>query len=313
VAHLIIISEREEDLKFAMELAKANSMEYQVALGVDDVTHAITAHRQCAVFWDAENEVTASAVGDTLMKFLPPSKVFAVTDGPLNGYPHLFRYPAFGHHLFRRYDSPAAALLSKLLGGAFLAHPFGLERYFEEGTPIRKIQLKRSSQKSPAVEAVQNVLTKLNLVSRVAAFTAQATDELLMNAIFDAPVDAKGKTTRKALARDIDFALNDNESVQLEFAHTEGYIGIRVRDQFGSLSIDTLLGFLRKDYQTGAYVPRKNDPGAGLGLNGIIQTGMSVLFISRPGDKTEVMIFVARTENYKTFRSGFRFLSILSE
>jgi hypothetical protein len=312
VAHLIIISRRDEDKAFGIALAKANSMDYGVAVGLEEVTHAITAHRQCAVLWDAENEHAASAVGDALLKFLPPSKVFAVTDGPLNSYPHLFRYPAFGHHLFRRYQDPAPGLMAKLLGGAFLTHPFGLDRYFPEGTPVKKIELKRSGQKSAAVEAVQKVLTKLNLTSRVAAFTAQATDELLMNAIFDAPVDGAGKTTRKSLARDIDFPLAEGEVVRLEFAHTDAYIGISVRDQFGSLSKDVLLGFLRKDYQTGAYVPRKNDPGAGLGLNGIIQTGMSVLFISRPGDKTEVMIFAARTENYKDFRAGFRFLSILA-
>ncbi len=55
---------------------------------------------------------------------------------------------------------------------------------------------------------------------------------------------------------------------------------------------------------------KKEEQGAGLGLLGTLHAGLSLLFIVKPGVRSDVMIFFPRTKSYKDFREGFRFLSI---
>jgi hypothetical protein len=83
-----------------------------------------------------------------------------------------------------------------------------------------------------------------------------------------------------------------------------------------SLKKETLLRFLAQDFHNSAYDPvrstAQSGAGAGLGLHGIHQAGLSLLFASAPGERTEVMIFFSMLASYKDFRSGFRFLSVLT-
>ena len=55
-----------------------------------------------------------------------------------------------------------------------------------------------SIQKQEAAEAVRQYLIQAKIPGRIANSVANAVDELLMNAIFDAPTDAFGKTIYSA-------------------------------------------------------------------------------------------------------------------
>jgi hypothetical protein len=164
------------------------------------------------------------------------------------------------------------------------------------------------------MEASQTVLRKLGLPSRIASATSQAIDELLMNAIFDAPVDKQGSHSRKREMRNAEFELGVREQVELELGWSDVAIGVRVSDNFGSLTKEELLAFLSKNYQEAAFSPAKaerQEKGSGLGLYGITQSGLSVLFVSKPGVRTEVILIIPRAPDVRQFRSSFRFLSIL--
>jgi len=58
---------------------------------------------------------------------------------------------------------------------------------------------------------------------------------------------------------------------------------------------------------------RRGDHGAGLGLSGTIQAGLSLIFITRPGQRTEVLLFFPKAVTFKSFREGFRFLSVFAD
>ncbi|MGZ3687998.1 MAG: hypothetical protein ACXWP5_15335 [Bdellovibrionota bacterium] len=312
-AHFLVISEKKEDIAFCTRVAASEKMELHVASSPQAVKDLLVDLKQVMVFWDAEDPRSLDNYEELIQRQVAPVKVFALTDGPLNEYQHLFKKKIFGHHLYRRFLDPAAFLYGRLATASITPHPFGLLRYFPADTKSQKIQLTRSTQKGAAVAAVQNYLKKVKVVSRLAAQVAQAADELLMNAIFDAPTLPGGEPSRRQLARSADFELKGRDIVELEIASTPELMGISVADQYGSLKKEAILGFFQKDYQEEAYKVRREDPGAGLGLYGISQAGVSLLFVSKPGLRTEVMIFFPRTENYKDFRSGFRFTSIISE
>jgi hypothetical protein len=311
-AQLLVISQREEDLRFGEFIAFANNMQVANALSPKQVKEAISANNQTVVFWGADDTEMASPIGEILGPLTSPSRVVAVTDGPLKEHPHLFKYPVFGHHFFRRFDNPAPILFSKIIGAAIEAQPFHLLRYFPAKTKGHQIKLTRSGQKGSAIVAIHKHLEKLGVANRLSTLVSQASDELIMNALFDAPTLPDGALMRRGTDRHADFELVDKEHVVVDISETEDYIGICIADKFGSLKKGLVLRFLGKDYQANEYVPRTDDPGAGLGILGIIQSGLSLLFVCKPGVRTEVMIFFPRSPNYKQFKMGFRFVSLLS-
>lgn len=311
-AQFIIFSEREEDVRLAEFAAFANDVPARRVSRAAELGQCLREAPDSVVLWDAGDPRRAEEVAPMLAHAGSLWRVFAVTDDPLHECAHLGRVPAFGHHLLRRYDEPAPTLYARLAGAALRGTPFGIARYFPEATPCRRITLTRSGQKTSAVEAVQNIFTKQNVNTRLSALVAQAVDELLMNAIFDAPVLPNGAPLRRGTERNADFELIQQEHVHVEVATAQDYVGIGVSDQFGSLRKSVLLGFLNKDYHDREYVLRKNDLGAGLGLNGIIQAGLSLIFACKPGVKTEVMLFFKKDATYRDFRGGFRFLSVLA-
>jgi hypothetical protein len=309
---LIAVSDREEDRRLAEFLAFSNDMPLTVLSKPELVARALGESPNSLVFWDAEDADRAALLAPIFARSVHPTRVFAVTDKGLNDYPHLAAYPIFAHHLFRRYDEPAPTLYARLIDAALRGTPLGLDRYFPEGAVNRKITITRSGQKRAAVEAIENFFIKQNVNTRLSALVAQGVDELLMNAIFDAPVLPNGMPLRRGADRASDFELIEQEHAHIEVASGDEYVGLCVGDQFGSLKKKVLMSFLHKDYQDEAYVLRKGDPGAGLGLHGIIQSGLSMVFVCQPNVRTEVMIFFARGANYRDFRSGFRFLSVIA-
>lgn len=311
-AKLLLISSRPEDRVVWQAVANVNHLELRVVNTLESVTKAVESERQVMVIWDCDQRESVLPVGEVLMQFVNPLRVFAVTDGPLNSYKDLFRVPAFCHHLVRRYDSPGPIMFSKLVLASSIPYPFGIERYVPAGTKVQRLTLTRSGQKLAAITAVENVLQKQKVTSRLATMVAQAVDELIMNAVFDAPLGADGIPNKRNIARDADFPLAPQEEIVISLADAREYFAVQVADPFGSLDKHTVLRFLRQDYQDTPYVPRTTDKGAGLGLHGIIQSGLSLLFVSRPGIRTEVTLFFKKAENFREFRESLRFVSIMS-
>jgi hypothetical protein len=310
--HFLIASSREEDQRFGEFLAFANDLPSKQVTTVEMLRRELTAHPKSVVLWDAEDAEKVISFSSVLANGTIPNRVFAVTTEPLNSYAHLAKAPVFSHHFFRRYDEPAPTLYARLVAAAIHPAPFGLARYFPETAEINDLPITRSGQKRAAVDAIQAFFVKQKVNSRLASLVAQTCDELIMNAVFDAPVLPNGLPLRRGTDRAVDFELIPQEHVHLQMASSDDYVGICVSDQFGSLKKSVLMGFLSKDYYDQSYEVRKSDPGAGLGLHGIVQSGISMVFLCKAGVRTEVMVFFAKGASYKSFRGGFRFLSVIA-
>jgi hypothetical protein len=311
---LIVVSEQQEDLAFGELVAMGNGLEFRPAAGKAEARAAILARPNSLVFWDVDDPVFGSSINEVLRGMVAPSRAFALMSQNVSHYPQLFRSStAFCHHVLRRYSDPAASLYSKLIASTSAASPYGLVRYFPDGCLTNRVRMTRSGQKRAVVDAVQGFMEKQGVISRMSALVAQAADELIMNAIFDAPVMPNGTPFRRGLDRNADFELAERERVEIEVAACEQYFGLAVADHFGSLRKSAVLSFIARDYQENQYVVRRNDVGAGLGLHVINQSGLSLLFTCKPGVRTEAMVFFKRCPSYKEFRTGFSFLSVLAD
>lgn len=317
---ILTISQREEDIVLGQDLAKANNLPHHAASSQHYIEKILTEFPQSIIFWDADHPgalrdkhpLFIKSTNQTLTRLTTPAKVFAVTTKPLNENEELNSLPCFGHHIFRRYIPPAPTLLSKLLGAALVSFPFGIDRYLPEGSESRTIKISQSKQKGPAVQAIQNVLERRGIPARLCSQVAQATDELLMNAIYDAPRTPEGAPLRKNMDRTQNVVLPNGETIELTISSCESYFAICVGDPYGTLKKETVLAFIRQNFKDSEYQPESGGH-TGLGINGVIQSGFSLLFVCRPKWRTEVYLFFPKVANYRDFRKGFRFLSLLSE
>lgn len=324
----VVISSRPEDIEFCKKIANRDKFDFHVFMNAKELDSFLVDYPNAIVFWDVDHKhaqtvghpASHQAIGGVLAKRSIPERVFALSDSALNEVPHLKGITPFGHYFLRFFQDPAPEIASRVIQAAVVKDPFDLSFYMPDGTQVQKIVITESAQKRAATDALHNIFLKRGLPSRLATAAAQAADELMINAIFDAPRTSEkmGKKStyqiahRSTMQRSENFILDMNESVSLEIASTATYIAICITDQFGSIRKEEILPFLKRDYSVTGYTPREGTSGA-LGINGIIGSGLSLLYLWRPGVKTHAILFLPVIDNFKAFRSAFRFFSFLSK
>lgn len=307
---ILLLSANPLDAEGVRRFAESIGTTVRSTVNRDEAWALMVQFPEAIVFWDVDDATRLEAVAALIATAAKVERVFAVGSQPLYSYPVLFRMVCFGHFLSRVPNYLDHPLLRKLANNALIATSTGLALCFPSGTRIQSIKLKSSGEKIAAVEAVNQFLLKIGVSDRVAQLAVQGADELLMNAIFDAPVNAEGVRFRKSVERSDQFNLDPRENITLEIASTDDYVGIGVCDSYGSFNRQTLGRFLSKNYSTGEYTIWKNDPGAGLGIYSLVHSGLSVRFASQAGVRTDAQVFFANTKSFKTFREGFRFVSV---
>ena len=152
---------------------------------------------------------------------------------------------------------------------------------------VKRIEIKQHPpQKEQTVNELENLLKKYKLSSRVVNHMLIISDELLMNALYDAPYsEEKGyiydQTPRNA-------PLNIDRPVYFELYETEGYLKVKVTDFFGSLKKPRTLYHLTRQFDKKEYEVDHSKAGAGIGLAQSFKKGASLSFICHPKEKTSV-------------------------
>ena len=314
------MTDRPEDLALCEAVCAVNGLTLFHDGAGAKITSFFQEHPDAVMFWDVDHPKAASpgaqnsvqSISQRLLRVKPHfDRIFVVSDNPLTELEHATHLAVFGHHLIRRYADPMPGIITRVIKASTMPDPFGIAKFAPAGVPIRKITLTESRHRTATIEALQNLYAKKGLPPGIVSNMAQAIDELLMNAIFDAPVDEHGFNYRKTVDRSSPLRLGTREAVTLELAEAPDHIIVSVADNFGSLDKETVMGFIRKDYASENYRSKANTVGAGLGVYGMTQSGQSLLFMSKPKERTEVLLYVPYTKSMKAYRNAFRFFGFI--
>jgi hypothetical protein len=224
---------------------------------------------------------------------------------------YLIQSPLFGHFILRNYGDAKAAgqHYGRLVKATLKERAFGLQDLLQEGSKIQVVKIPLTTQKQDAVEAVKNYLLVAKFQTRMATVIANAVDELLMNAMFDAPVDEIGKPLLSSTSRATSIKLEGQSAVEMHVGFDGTYIAISAVDLYGSLDKAKLLAHISKIYTEEEYKVRTSVAGAGIGLATVFRSGGSFFFVSDAKTKTEVTVFFKRTNSFREFKDQFRFIS----
>lgn len=160
---------------------------------------------------------------------------------------------------------------------------FGAEKYLLWGTSIEETVITRASQRTELVQALSTEIKSRGQSARVASMAMLVADELISNAVHNAPRDASGVFYRRELPRDSELALDERHQVRYRWGCDARYLAVEVTDAFGSLDRETILGALAKSNV------RETGEGAGMGISLAYRSCDHLVFNLAPGKRTQII------------------------
>jgi hypothetical protein len=113
-------------------------------------------------------------------------------------------------------------------------------------------------------------------------------EELLMNALYDAPVDDGGRQVFAEIDPHDRVKRRSPKPVSIRYAATDSQFAIAVRDRYGRLAKNTVLSYIEKCLRSPTQIDRKTY-GAGLGLYLVANAAASFIVNVAYGIATEVV------------------------
>jgi len=121
---------------------------------------------------------------------------------------------------------------------------FGLERFVPPDAPRLVRDLVASLDRDSLLEELEAFLTSTGIRSRMAALARDAVEELVTNAIYDAPTDETGRRIYADTDRRHTVFLPESARPRLEVALHGTHIAAAMSDPHGSLDVTTVRRFL---------------------------------------------------------------------
>ena len=157
-----------------------------------------------------------------------------------------------------------------------------------------------TEQRDATVSKVARFATRLGASNRVGDMLGELAHELLMNAMFDAPVDERGQP-KYALDRTAQLTLLEAERPTIRIASDGSQVIIQVIDPFGRLHRQHVFSGLERGLRRGELDASYG--GAGLGMAMCHNATTGLFFDVVAGEKTEVIAIFDLDLNVREFRT----------
>jgi CRP-like cAMP-binding protein len=166
---------------------------------------------------------------------------------------------------------------------------FGFEKYLSWGVDVQSRQVQSSLDRPKLRDEMIEYFTKLGIRTTFLERCNTVTEELLMNAIYDAPVDVQGHSIFNNLSRKTTVTLEPHQQGQLRYGSDGVFLAVSVTDPFGALTKDIIFKYLETCYHGNPESVESEKGGAGRGLHQIIENSDLTIFNVRSGIQTEVI------------------------
>lgn len=191
-------------------------------------------------------------------------------------------------------------LARRLASGSGSAAPPPLSAYLDWGFSAIELEVRTTADRDAAVGQIQQFVTNLQVPKRVSEMFGELGHELLMNAIYDAPVDMHGRP-KYALDRKADVRLADEERPNVRLATDGTKLVLQVRDPFGRLERKHVFEGLARGLAGGEM--DSSHGGAGLGMMVCHNSSSAMFFDVARGRHTEVTAVFELDMNLRELRT----------
>ena len=206
------------------------------------------------------------------------------------------------HFIYWREDSSFCQLellttLQKIIRGDI----FGIEKYLDGGATSATFPVFGTKSRDVLVQEVEDFCRSCSLSSNIIRKAKAVTEELIMNAIYDAPV--AGGQTRYEDMRNLVFELEPGDRSILSIGCDSEVLVIGIKDPFGAFKRDKFFDYANKivyRYDNERLIDTK-EGGAGLGIFKMLYDSNGLVLNVAPGETTEVIAIVEMTLKSQAF------------
>lgn len=262
-------------------------------LAVQRFALAVIDHEGCA-------DGCAAFLAGAARRIAPHTRILLLAgrleDGPLA---ELLAAERLTHLLARTDPLDTSELLvtcEKILRGDI----FGLEKYLCWGVEPEAEVVRVSDDRGAVLARLRRYLDGLALPPRIGELACGVADELLTNAIYDAPVDEQGRPRYAHRRRTEPIALGAGEECIFRYACDGRLLALSIRDPFGSLEQSVVLRHLARCLQRGADQISSKAGGAGMGLFYVFSSVNHFVVNLAPGRATETIGLLDVSGSYRT-------------
>jgi hypothetical protein len=316
---IVLISRNAVDYLFAEQVSKSLGVRFAQADSKERLHEILCENLGCFVLWDYDSVLEKRAedakFNRELLEYFEKHRVwhrvFAISSHPLRDTIVPGNFHLFSKYLLRNFSLEATKVYSYIIHNILLPNPFETHAAGIDDLQIQKSRITNAARKKATLEALAIILEKKTIPKRIATSIIRATDELILNAVFDAPIDLKGNRYKHHIDRGDDFDLTKKEEVEIELISTQSFLQISVTDYFGSLDKEDFVPLLAKNFQK-QEVSDGDSPKAdrGLGLYQILNSGLSMQMVIDPGKRTRMSLVVPWVANVRELRDSFRFFCL---
>ncbi|MBI4511265.1 MAG: hypothetical protein HY698_16650 [Deltaproteobacteria bacterium] len=160
--------------------------------------------------------------------------------------------------------------------------------------------IRDTAGRDAAVARVQKFIEKIGVPKRVGEMLGELAHELLMNALYDAPVDPEGRH-KYAQDRKASITVEEHEAATLRLASDGVLVAIQVVDPFGRLERRHVFTGLARGLKGGQM--DQSHGGAGLGMVVCHNSTVAMIYDVLPNKRTEVTGLFDLDLNLREFRT----------
>jgi hypothetical protein len=189
---------------------------------------------------------------------------------------------------------------------------FGIEKYFIWGVQVISMRLSRSTDKGRLLAEAEEYAKRIGIRSRLVSLFCTVADELVTNAIYNAPRSPDGQSRYSHLPRIDHVALDAGEEIEVKFCCDGRRLGIAAIDPFGSLTQERVLDYLAKCFRKGDDQIDQKPGGAGLGFYYIFEAVSHFVVNLSVGKRTEMIGLIDIRGGYRNFAGSTKSFNIFT-
>jgi hypothetical protein len=184
-----------------------------------------------------------------------------------------------------------------------------MERYLPPAININYRRLLTYKDRCQCLEEIESYVKSQKMRGSISRSAVQIGEELLMNAMYQAPLDEKGERLFADVKAHVRIRRKTPEPVSLRFTAHNGSLYLCVRDRFGSFKREDLAHYLFQCVTQNTPIEKKK-LGAGLGLYLVVSKTTKLIVNIQPGGLSE---FIAILEPPKSGNSNLQLLSLTTQ
>lgn len=202
-----------------------------------------------------------------------------------------------------------AVTVRKILRGEI----FGVEQYLEPGAGFASVPIRGSADKAACLALVARRATQAGIPRRVAERLEVVADEMVSNAVYDAPMYADGRARYAHLHRRQEVRLGPGEQPVLKLGSDGRRFALAVADPFGSLDARRVSDYLTKCFRRGDDQIDSKAGGAGLGLYYMFESLSHFVINIAIRRRTELIGLVDITPTYRDYARRSKSFNVFVE